>query len=788
MGDDLFKQVITNLLDSVTLNGSSGIEYEFADPVTIKSIDSLSDKGVTHIILGAGDVLTNYFLEPLRRLVIRTNFVGPMFALGVGIPFPSEMIECALNWDPCYNMFDEIVFRSENDLQIGDQIMINSEGGTISMCPDLSSVLYETSPKSNKNKESKIKAIGVNFPMDLAYTMTSEKYNSLTTHLAEYLSDLPFDSYKLYFLNFRDSESVSDEKIHTDIAHKLKLTKNSNYELKSFKGVDETLEFIASNLDIGIGARYHFCLFFALSHVPILPVCMTRKMYNLCQRTMYLELPTQNHIPGMPLTGSLNLSTWKTVTEQFIEQRFEVLNHFCDYFGTETKRIVGNKLQTWLSRDQRNLSTRTQTKARLKIQNAVEKLNQYRDESYELGLTAKLVLQSLIDTHEVDFLWGLTQKMKGDSKRMVNWYDELSYVWKKHYIDMFNGKLKKPHRHGWSWVMNMLKPLQNDCEEKGIRIIDYVDKTFGWDYDYNEYTKSLPQEKWLGIVHHTFDESEDNNLTKVFENPTFLTSLSKCVGLVVFSQYLKEQIVKHLYSKGLGPLGVRVFSVYHPAPTPTGQDTFFEFDDFVKNPRVFQIGKFLRNTFAIYALESSFPKFVLCGHNMSDIALPTQFSLNCQWVDEDGHYQSKVMYPGPNANPNPIRHKFMDEFSNHVSKLLTNVERIDEVSDVEYDSILASSVIFLNLIDASAVNTVIECFVRNTPILLNHHPALVELLGDEYPFFYKTIAEASVKVSDTSLIKATTEYMKAMRKDILDFERFENTLRNIADLKVVQSH
>ena len=46
------------------------------------------------------------------------------------------------------------------------------------------------------------------------------------------------------------------------------------------------------------------------------------------------------------------------------------------------------------------------------------------------------------------------------------------------------------------------------------------------------------------------------------------------------------------------------------------------------------------------------------------------------------------------------------------------------------------NIIYINLVDASAVNTVIECIVRATPIIVNKHPAIVELLGETYPLYF----------------------------------------------------
>ena len=64
---------------------------------------------------------------------------------------------------------------------------------------------------------------------------------------------------------------------------------------------------------------------------------------------------------------------------------------------------------------------------------------------------------------------------------------------------------------------------------------------------------------------------------------------------------------------------------------------------------------------------------------------------------------------------------------------MKSVEVMEHLSDSAYDELLSENVVFLNLIDASAVNTVIECIVRNTPLIINRLPAIVEILGEDYP-------------------------------------------------------
>ena len=72
-----------------------------------------------------------------------------------------------------------------------------------------------------------------------------------------------------------------------------------------------------------------------------------------------------------------------------------------------------------------------------------------------------------------------------------------------------------------------------------------------------------------------------------------------------------------------------------------------------------------------------------------------------------------------------------------------SVESIGTLSDADYDTLLSQSVVFLKLIDASAVNTVLECVARGTPLIVNRLPALEELLGGTYLGFYDTLEEAA---------------------------------------------
>ena len=57
-----------------------------------------------------------------------------------------------------------------------------------------------------------------------------------------------------------------------------------------------------------------------------------------------------------------------------------------------------------------------------------------------------------------------------------------------------------------------------------------------------------------------------------------------------------------------------------------------------------------------------------------------------------------------------------------------------------YDLLLMQNIVFINLIDASAVNTILECIVRNTPIIVNKIDGIIDYLGEDYPLYYNELS------------------------------------------------
>ncbi len=92
-----------------------------------------------------------------------------------------------------------------------------------------------------------------------------------------------------------------------------------------------------------------------------------------------------------------------------------------------------------------------------------------------------------------------------------------------------------------------------------------------------------------------------------------------------------------------------------------------------------------------------------------------------------------------------------------------SVAVLPTASDAEYDVLLKQNIVFIKLLDAGAVNTVLECVVRNTPIVVNRLPSIVEILGDDYPLFYDDIGSVPDLLT-LETVTAAHAYLKALDK------------------------
>lgn len=270
------------------------------------------------------------------------------------------------------------------------------------------------------------------------------------------------------------------------------------------------------------------------------------------------------------------------------------------------------------------------------------------------------------------------------------------------------------HRGGWACTF---ETLQSELyAPDGVLCISAVEE---WICD-----DKLIDQPWIGFVHQV----PRNNyrfypdLERLVKSEIFAKSLDKCYGLFVLSDVVKRYLIKNLGNKK-----IPVVRILYPI-TPFPMEKKFHWDKFhqAEQKQVVFVGEFLRNYQAFF--ELAVPQgFQKCLLKAPDVKFEELLDCNMQRVTL-------------NAND---------------SVLIKN-----RVSNEEYDDMLSSSIVFLNLYDAPANTTVIECLGRNTPLIVNRLPGIEEYLGSRYPLFYDTLEEATSILHDRERLKSGSEYLK----------------------------
>jgi hypothetical protein len=273
----------------------------------------------------------------------------------------------------------------------------------------------------------------------------------------------------------------------------------------------------------------------------------------------------------------------------------------------------------------------------------------------------------------------------------------------------------KEHRYGWGYAMSGLKPFHHS---DGVLVDDFIENSFSWNYHAKRRGREVPHRRpWVGFIHnppnmpHWFGDGKSSN-QHIFKMKHWKQSVSQCQVLFALSNYHRDWLRKQL------PCPIE--TLRHPTETP---DAKFTWKSFQANnqPKIVQIGWWLRRAESIHHLDTKLDRAVL--------------QLSTPWFS--------AMRISPNRFARDPR-----------------VKVISYLPDGEYDQLLSQNVVFLDLYDTSANNAVIECIVRNTPVLVTDHPATREYLGQSYPLFFDSLEQAGDKSNDLGAIRAAHDYLR----------------------------
>ena len=292
------------------------------------------------------------------------------------------------------------------------------------------------------------------------------------------------------------------------------------------------------------------------------------------------------------------------------------------------------------------------------------------------------------------------------------------------------------HRGGWSYVIHQLRSQLYAPD--GILCVSAVDE---WVSE-----ERVIEEPWIGFVHQVPKNNYPHymDLERMVTNAVFLKSLDKCHGLFVLSSVVKNYLTKHI--------SVPVARVFYPI-TPFPAELRFSWEKFAgeSTKQVLFIGEFMRNFQAFY-----------------DLMVP------------DGY--QKILLKAPDVNFQKLYNPDKERYD---LKTNDSVVAIERVPDEEYDRLLSSSVVFLNMFDAATNTTVLECLGRGTPVAINRLPGIEEYLGESYPLYYDTLEEATTLLGSKEKLVEASQYLVAhFEKSPLTGESF---IRSFASSAIYRS-
>lgn len=299
------------------------------------------------------------------------------------------------------------------------------------------------------------------------------------------------------------------------------------------------------------------------------------------------------------------------------------------------------------------------------------------------------------------------------------------------------------HRSGWSCAVNALAPLHSNT---GIYVDTFIEKKFVFGTEPGEKNNHpVPyQEPWVGFIHcppHAPSWFQpDYAPQNVFQTELWQQSFKYCQGLFCLTENMRFWLEKQL--------DVPVENLIHPTEIP---EIKFSMSAFLDNPepKIVQIGHWLRKLHSIYYIPTDKYHKITLSKSYADVDIVREKEV----FDLQPDYES--------------------------------VKVVDHLPNDEYDWLLAKNIVYVEMYDTCANNAVLECIVRNTPLLINPLPGVIEYLGQDYPFYFTNREEAAKKAEDLKLVEATYEYLKHHPfKEKFTCEYF---LKSVAESKIYRS-
>ena len=807
--------------------------YKLALPLVLKTIKSIRfvcsddiDKipdDVTTVICGGGDIINDYFMKKIQDLL--KSFTGRVYAVSVGIPYTDAV--------KYLHVFDHIFARSSTDYQIACQEVGEDN---VSICQDITACIPVKVAIRKFHRK-----IRVGLCLAQPYFYANPYKQRLIDSLANVLARLYYErvdiEYHFLTFNYDDTHQECDKIINASLAEQLS---HLHVPYSVHDNIITPMDMLTffNLLDVTLCMRYHSVMFSAITNTRFVPLYISSKIKNLLGELNYdakycVEMAHDTSYKPISINQSQLYHALTFACDNVSYSSPLVRNAFDEIFNKIVREkkyvhlLITDKLRSfedvlisirralikYLHLDPTSFDDVLTTKAPLPIGDK-EALDVARFICFIIsgkthhpcvwGLASKLTEQDFVLYDSIKYIWDTCRVSHEQCENSHSYYPRLATFNRRALINLdyvFQSDFSQFHRSGWSYVTGGLMNLDatHIMRKSDVLLDTYVDRTFHWGYPIVKYLNMVPYVKpWYGFVHHTFNtEHSEFNCFKLLANGDFIESLKCCKGLLCLSQYLANQFKVELDKL---QITVPIYTLYHPMEFV---DKVFTMNNFItnKNRKVVQIGAWLRNPYSIYELPLpsnggplKLTKVALKGKEMDQYFPPPGFDVCLKDVLIDHDWFAKPS-DDPCCRDNICRdnicrdtmcrpgnssiNKYCKGLYDHIIKQLNSVVILDKLSNEDYDTLLSENIVFLNLVDCSAVNTVVEGIVRNTPIIVNKLPPLIEILGPKYPGFYDSIEEAEDICSDMANIRQIYNYLAKLDKERYRLENFIDEIQNI---------
>lgn len=338
--------------------------------------------------------------------------------------------------------------------------------------------------------------------------------------------------------------------------------------------------------------------------------------------------------------------------------------------------------------------------------------------------TNKQIIKQYLDNWSVNNFINFIKQIQ--NKLLVEF--TIQDQWKKYYGF---------HRSGWSYVVKQLH-LKTEPMKNSVILDSFIERSFAW----NDVPKKVYINSWIGIVHlppnipNWFNSEQ--SFSVICTSPYFLKSLATCKGLITLSNSTKSFLEKHPIIK---KLNIRIYKLLHPAEPVLKQFCIKQYN-LNCNKMLVQIGWWLRRYSSIYELNVPIQKAVL------------------------------------QINKKTVINVLLRDPKNKVclNREINGVKVIKQLSDTMYDQLLSENIVFVDLYDSNANNIIVECIMRNTPIIINKVGGVVDYLGEKYPLYFTKLEEVSALLEK---VEDGYNYLKNMNKSAFSIDNFIQSLQQI---------